>query len=45
MSRAVEFDALDKGRCCSKAVKYADGCVCKYVVRCPDHGEKHVGRH
>lgn len=31
-------------RCCDRGhVSY--GCTCSYVVRCPEHGERHHGTH
>lgn len=47
--RWAEWSNLDrrepKARCCEKARKRIDGCVCSFQAVCPDHGTKCVGTH
>jgi hypothetical protein len=31
------------GHCCLKARRFS--CVCREALRCPEHGERHIGSH
>ena len=45
-SHSVPFEVHEEHlRCCGRAVKLLSWCVCRWVMTCPEHGDKHMGDH